>query len=46
MQSSTLIKACTLTLSLIASSVMAAVSPQEAAQLGATLTPLGGEKGR
>ncbi|MFK9079207.1 DUF1329 domain-containing protein [Pseudomonas neuropathica] len=44
MQSSTLIKACTLTLSLIASSVMAAVSPQEAAQLGNTLTPLGGEK--
>ncbi|CAI8886740.1 MULTISPECIES: DUF1329 domain-containing protein [Pseudomonas] len=44
MQSSTLIKACTLTLSLIASSVMAAVSPQEAAQLGTTLTPLGGEK--
>jgi hypothetical protein len=44
MQSSTLIKACTLTLSLLASSVMAAVSPQEAAQLGTTLTPLGGEK--
>src|SRR5213080_249552 len=33
-----------LTLTLLASSVMAAVTPEEAAQLGTTLTPLGGEK--
>ncbi|WPC06087.1 DUF1329 domain-containing protein [Pseudomonas sp. MBLB4123] len=32
-----------LTLSLLASSVMAAVSPEEAAQLGASLTPIGAE---
>ncbi|WP_454254120.1 DUF1329 domain-containing protein [Pseudomonas sp. Marseille-Q8238] len=34
----------TLTLSLLAGSVMAAVSPQEAEKLGTSLTPLGGEK--
>ncbi|MFK0089660.1 DUF1329 domain-containing protein [Pseudomonas sp. NPDC090755] len=33
-----------LALSLLASGVMAAVSPQEAEKLGTTLTPLGGEK--
>ena len=33
-----------LTLSLLASSVLAAVSPEEAAKLGTTLTPTGGEK--
>ena len=41
----TIIVACgTLALSLLATSVMAAVSEKEAAQLGTTLTPLGGEK--
>lgn len=44
MKSRTLLNACALSLSLIASSVMAAVSEKEAAQLGTTLTPLGGEK--
>ncbi|MNZ52523.1 hypothetical protein D3C78_703690 [compost metagenome] len=34
----------TLTLSMLAGSVMAAVSPDEAAKLGSSLTPLGGEK--
>ncbi len=33
-----------LALSLLASSVMAAASPEEAAKLGTTLTPLGAEK--
>ncbi|SDI19679.1 DUF1329 domain-containing protein [Pseudomonas panipatensis] len=33
-----------LSLSLLASSVLAAVSPDEAAKLGSSLTPLGGEK--
>ena len=33
-----------LALSLLAASCMAAVTPQEAAQLGSSLTPLGGEK--
>ena len=33
-----------LALSLLASSVMAAVSPEEAAKLGTTLTPLGAER--
>ncbi|MBB2494451.1 DUF1329 domain-containing protein [Aquipseudomonas ullengensis] len=33
-----------LTLSVLASSVLAAVSPEEANKLGTTLTPLGGEK--
>ncbi|WP_068830556.1 DUF1329 domain-containing protein [Pseudomonas sp. BMS12] len=33
-----------LTLSLLASSVLAAVSPEEAAKLGTSLTPVGGEK--
>ena len=33
-----------LALSLLASSVMAAVSPEEAAKLGNSLTPLGAEK--
>ncbi|WP_442963886.1 hypothetical protein, partial [Pseudomonas sp. HMSC75E02] len=32
------------TLSLLAGSVLAAVSPEEAAKLGASLTPLGAEK--
>jgi hypothetical protein len=33
-----------LALSLVAANVMAAVSPQEAAKLGTTLTPVGAEK--
>ncbi len=33
-----------LAFSLLASSVMAAVSPEEAAKLGTSLTPLGAEK--
>jgi hypothetical protein len=33
-----------LALSLLASHVMAAVSPEEAAKLGTTLTPVGAEK--
>ncbi|TDF80766.1 DUF1329 domain-containing protein [Pseudomonas sp. H9] len=39
-----LIRTSALALSLLATGVMAAVSPQEAAQLGTTLTPLGAEK--
>ncbi|MCY1280147.1 hypothetical protein D9M68_162750 [compost metagenome] len=39
-----LIKGAALALSLVASGVMAAVSPQEADQLGTTLTPLGAQK--
>lgn len=33
-----------LALSLLAANVMAAVSPEEAAKLGTTLTPVGAEK--
>ncbi len=44
MKTSTLMKSATLALSLLASGVMAAVSPQEAEQLGTTLTPLGAQK--
>ena len=40
----TLLKAGVLGLSLLASSVMAAVSADEAAKLGTTLTPMGAEK--
>jgi len=39
-----ILRAGALSLSLLATGVMAAVSPQEAAQLGTTLTPLGAEK--
>ncbi|MNJ05927.1 hypothetical protein D3C77_00050 [compost metagenome] len=39
-----LLTACTLSLSLVAASVMAAVSPEEAAKLGTSLTPIGAEK--
>lgn len=44
MNSSCLLPCSFLALSLLASSVMAAVSQQEADQLGTTLTPLGAEK--
>ncbi|WP_394561117.1 DUF1329 domain-containing protein [Aquipseudomonas alcaligenes] len=44
MKSSMIIKTGALALSLLASSVMAAVSEQEAAQLGTSLTPLGAQK--
>jgi hypothetical protein len=44
MKSISILRIGALTLSLLASSVMAAVSPQEAAQLGTTLTPLGAQK--
>ncbi|RWU18923.1 DUF1329 domain-containing protein [Pseudomonas alkylphenolica] len=44
MKANMLITASTLALSLLASSVMAAVSEQEAAQLGTALTPLGAQK--
>lgn len=44
MKTNTLLKAAALALSLLATSVMAAVSPQEADQLGTTLTPLGAQK--
>lgn len=43
MKSTRILQAGALALTLLASSVMAAVSEQEAAQLGTTLTPLGGE---
>ncbi|PPA02017.1 DUF1329 domain-containing protein, partial [Pseudomonas sp. MWU12-2312b] len=39
-----ILRAGALSLSLLASGVMAAVTPQEAAQLGTTLTPLGAQK--
>jgi hypothetical protein len=39
-----ILRAGALSLSLLAGAVMAAVSPQEAAQLGTTLTPLGAQK--
>lgn len=44
MKTSTIITSATLALSLLASSAMAAISEQEAAQLGTTLTPLGAQK--
>ncbi|WP_375739365.1 DUF1329 domain-containing protein [Pseudomonas boanensis] len=44
MKASMIIKTGALALSLLATSVMAAVSEQEAAQLGTTLTPLGAQK--
>ncbi|MNJ11157.1 hypothetical protein D3C77_53260 [compost metagenome] len=44
MNTRTMMHVGTLTLSLLAGSVMAAVGPEEAAKLGTTLTPLGGEK--
>ncbi|MNO77687.1 hypothetical protein D3C76_688060 [compost metagenome] len=44
MKTTSLLKTGALALSLLATGVMAAVSPQEAAQLGTTLTPLGAEK--
>ncbi|MCE4072288.1 DUF1329 domain-containing protein [Pseudomonas sp. PDNC002] len=44
MKNSMLMSTGALALTLLASSVMAAVSPQEAAQLGTTLTPLGAQK--
>ncbi|MGH8466888.1 MAG: DUF1329 domain-containing protein, partial [Pseudomonas sp.] len=40
----TIFSAGVLSLTLLSSAVMAAVSPQEAAQLGTTLTPLGAQK--
>ena len=43
MKNTRILQAGALVLTLLASSVMAAVSEQEAAQLGASLTPLGGE---
>ena len=44
MKSTRILQTGALALSLLACSVMAAVSPEEAAQLGASLTPLGAEK--
>lgn len=44
MKTIVMLKTGALALSLLACSVMAAVSEQEAAQLGTTLTPLGGQK--
>ncbi|MFQ6574042.1 DUF1329 domain-containing protein [Pseudomonas sp. UM16] len=44
MNTRTMMHLGTLTFSLLAGSVMAAVGPEEAATLGTTLTPLGGEK--
>ncbi|SDN78283.1 DUF1329 domain-containing protein [Pseudomonas jinjuensis] len=44
MKTRTMIHVGALAITLLASSVMAAVSPEEAAQLGTTLTPLGAEK--
>ena len=44
MKASTILTTGALALSLLASSVMAAVSEQEAAQLGTSLTPLGAQK--
>ncbi|MEG1039212.1 MAG: DUF1329 domain-containing protein, partial [Pseudomonas sp.] len=44
MKTSTIITSATLALSLLASSAMAAISEQEAAQLGTSLTPLGTQK--
>ncbi|MGH8434401.1 MAG: DUF1329 domain-containing protein [Pseudomonas sp.] len=44
MKTKTMMQMGALALTLLTSSVMAAISEQEAAQLGTTLTPLGGEK--
>ncbi|MCY1406243.1 hypothetical protein D9M71_215030 [compost metagenome] len=44
MNSISILRTGALALSLLSCSVMAAVSPQEAAQLGTTLTPLGAQK--
>ncbi|HYQ51311.1 MAG TPA: DUF1329 domain-containing protein [Pseudomonas sp.] len=44
MNTSILVKSAVLTLSLLATSVMAAVSQQEADQLGTSLTPMGAQK--
>ncbi|WP_442114130.1 DUF1329 domain-containing protein [Pseudomonas sp. NUPR-001] len=44
MKTTKVLRVGVLSLSLLASGVMAAVSPQEAEQLGTTLTPLGGQK--
>ncbi|MGE8064177.1 DUF1329 domain-containing protein [Pseudomonas sp. NPDC089569] len=44
MNSKTMLRCGALALSLLATGVMAAVSPQEAEKLGTSLTPLGGEK--
>jgi hypothetical protein len=44
MKSTSMMRVGALALSLLATSVMAAVSPEEAAQLGTTLTPLGAQK--
>ncbi|TDF83942.1 DUF1329 domain-containing protein [Pseudomonas sp. H9] len=44
MHTRTVITSATLALSLLTTSVMAAISDQEAAQLGTTLTPLGAQK--
>ncbi|PJI47302.1 MAG: outer membrane lipoprotein-sorting protein [Pseudomonas sp.] len=44
MKNTILMKTGALALTLLASSVMAAVSPQEAEQLGSSLTPLGAQK--
>ncbi|NQD95240.1 DUF1329 domain-containing protein, partial [Pseudomonas sp. CrR25] len=44
MKNTRILQTGALALTLLASSVMAAVSEQEAAQLGASLTPLGAEK--
>ncbi|SDN48043.1 DUF1329 domain-containing protein [Pseudomonas jinjuensis] len=44
MKTRTMMHVGALALSLLATSVMAAVSPEEAAKLGTSLTPLGGEK--
>ncbi|WP_397448640.1 DUF1329 domain-containing protein [Pseudomonas sp. NA-150] len=44
MKTITMLRTSALALSLLATSVIAAVSPQEAAQLGTTLTPLGAQK--
>src|SRR3990167_10419289 len=43
MKSTRILQTGALTLSLLASSLMAAVTPEEAAQLGSSLTPVGAE---
>ncbi|MBM7061300.1 DUF1329 domain-containing protein [Pseudomonas sp. UL073] len=43
MKTTTMMQMGALALSLVATGVMAAITPQEAAQLGTTLTPLGGQ---
>ncbi|TDF83881.1 DUF1329 domain-containing protein [Pseudomonas sp. H9] len=44
MKTTIMLRAGTVALTLLATHVLASVPPQEAAQLGTTLTPLGGEK--